>query len=352
VQGHFSVTADRMRIWESREEPADRGRKSSLGRDGLKFPVVPAVVSRMFRFRPLLAIATVLSLLTGLPGPAAAAAAAAAADLLVVCGGSEVFQIDPAATPPAKRWSWRAADHPQLPESLRTAFATTADCKPLDGGRQLLVVSSGGGCALLDLPSGTPRWWARVTNAHSIETLPGGRILVASSVGATGNKLVLFDAAVPEKILAETPLPSAHGIVWDEKRSRVWAIGMDELGCYELGAWDSPTPALVLKSSHRLPDRDGHDLRAVPGGPDLVLSTDAHVWLFDRDQEAFRPHPELHGKAHVKAVEPHPVTGRLAVVQAKAPEWWTDSIGLLQPAHDCRLAGERIYKARWLPARD
>jgi len=275
---------------------------------------------------------------------------AMAADRLVVCGWDEIYQIDPASetTPPAKLWSWRAKDHPEIPEAIRKTFGTTSDCKPVENGRKLLVVSSGGGCAVLDLPSGKASWWARVTNAHSIEALPGGRLLVASSVGATGNKLVLFDAAVPEKPLGETPLHSAHGIVWDEQRAVVWALDMDELCSYTLGAWDSPAPTLELKSRHALPDDNGHDLRAIPASADLVLSTHQHVWLFDRDKGAFRPHPDLHERPAVKTVEPHPQTGRLVVVQATKPNWWTDTITVLRPAAECCLEGEKIYKVRWM----
>ncbi|WP_264486434.1 hypothetical protein [Luteolibacter arcticus] len=123
---------------------------------------------------------------------------------------------------------------------------------------------------------------------------------------------------------------------------------MDELYSFTLAAWDSPAPKLEPKSRHPLPDRDGHDLRAMPGSSDLVLSTDAHVWLFDRDKGEFRPHPDLHDRPAVKTVEPHPTTGRLVVVQAKKPNWWTDTITLLHPAAECRLEGEKIYKARWL----
>ena len=123
---------------------------------------------------------------------------------------------------------------------------------------------------------------------------------------------------------------------------------MDELCSYTLAAWDSPTPKLELKSRHPLPDDNGHDLRAMPASADLVLSTHKHVWLFDRDKGEFRPHPDLHERPAVKTVEPHPQTGRLVVVQAKKPNWWTDAITLLHPAGECRLEGEKIYKVRWL----
>src|SRR5687767_4408956 len=76
----------------------------------------------------------------------------------VVCGAAEVYQIDVAAEKPVKLWSWRARDCAEIPEKLKGAFNTTDDCKPLEGGKKLLVSSSGGGCALLELPSGKALW--------------------------------------------------------------------------------------------------------------------------------------------------------------------------------------------------
>lgn len=269
-------------------------------------------------------------------------------DRVVLCGASQIFMVDPGAQPPVKTWTWQAKDHPELPANLVKTFATTDDCKPIDGGKRLLVTSSSGGCALLELPSGKPVWWARVTSAHSIEALPGGRIVVAASAGNTGNKLVVFDAKLGDKILWEGPLPSAHGVVWDEKRQRLWALGFEELRSYSLKDWDTATPSLVLEKSHPLPDKDGHDLRPVPKSPDMVISTHANVWLFDRETSAFRIHGELKDRAIVKCVDPHPETGRLLVVQASEKNWWSDSFEFLNPEGKRTMKGERLYKGRWL----
>jgi hypothetical protein len=268
---------------------------------------------------------------------------ALAGDLLLVCGGSEIFQIDPAANPPAKLWSWRAKDRPEIPADLQKTFNTTDECKPLDGGKRLLVTSSGGGCALLELPSGKALWWARVPNAHSIEALPGGKIAVASSVSANGNKILLFDEKIPEKSIAELPLPSAHGLVWDEARKCLWALGFGELLACEVA-----NDKLTVKARHKLPDEDGHDLRAVPASPDLVLSTHAGVWRFHRDDAVFRPDPDLKDRLKVKSADFHPVTGRLVVVQSSGKSWWSDQLEFLHPAAKLTLKGETLYKARWL----
>lgn len=272
---------------------------------------------------------------------------ASAADRLLLCGGAEVFMVEPDAT--EKVWSWKAKDRAELPENLRKAFATTDDCKPVDGGKRILVSSSSGGCALVERETGKPLWWANVRNAHSIESLPGGRIIVASSVG--GDKLILFDANQGDRVLWETPLPSAHGVVWDPHRKHLYALGFKELRTYSLRDWDTPQPALDLKHSLPLPDDDGHDLSPVPGSPDLVLTTDRHVWLFDRDKPAIRPHPEFKDLPSVKCVSIHPASGRILLIQAAGGHWWTDTAEFSNPNGNITLKGETLYKGRWVVER-
>ncbi|WP_193214467.1 DUF6528 family protein [Luteolibacter marinus] len=270
-----------------------------------------------------------------------------AGDFLLVCGGAEVFQLDSSVDPPAKRWSWTAKNCEELPAELANAFNTTDECKPVDGGKRLLVTSSGGGCILLELPAGKALWWARVPNAHSIEALPDGLIAVASSVGNAGNKVLLFDRRTPGKPLSEVMLPSAHGLVWDDQRKCLWALGFEELIACTL-----EENRLEVKSRHALPDKDGHDLRAIPGSSELVLSTHAGVWRFDRDKPGFRADPLLKDRLEIKSIDVHPVSGRTVTVQASGGNWWTDTIGFLRPDATLQLPDERLYKARWLTGSD
>ncbi|MFN3408905.1 MAG: DUF6528 family protein [Limisphaerales bacterium] len=270
---------------------------------------------------------------------------------LLLCGMDEVFVVDAAMLtcngPVTKLWSWRAKDREELPAGLRGAFGTTDECKPVSGGRQILITSSGGGCALVDYPSGAVRWHGRAHNAHSAELLPNHRVVVAASVGAAGNRLLVFDLARPGEPLTEASLESAHGVIWDEARQCLWALGFSTLEAYELRDWQSQKPTLQRVASHPLPDPDGHDLQAVPGSDDLLITTGAKVFLFDRNNTTFRPHPELRDREHVKSVSIHPATGRVVFVQAEAGRWWSGTLRFLNPAAETALTGERIYKARW-----
>jgi hypothetical protein len=264
-----------------------------------------------------------------------------------------VIEIDVrSATPAAPVWSWIAADCDTLPADLRSRFGMTDECKPVADGREFLVCSPGGGCALVERATGRALWSARVTNAHSLELLPRDRVIVASARGKAqpdGDRLVLFDRVRGAEPLWHDALDNAHGVVWDARRAALWALGRDELRAYTLRNWDAATPSLTRIATHRLPDTGGHDLQMLPDGDTLVFTTEEHVHLFDIARATFRPHLTLGDRAHVKGVSVHPRTGRLAITQGTATRAFAIEIELLAPGSTLPSPTPKTYKARWLP---
>lgn len=270
---------------------------------------------------------------------------------LILCGWDEVFilALSDASTPVYRKvWSWRATDSPEIPAALQTTFGTTDDCKPVDGGRRILISSSGGGIALVDRETRRASFHAFVTNAHSIAWLPGGRIAVAASVAqnSTGDRVVIFDAASGRE-LASDGLPSGHGVVWDEARDVLWALGGNVLRAYAIGSSVGST-RLERTFELALPDRGGHDLSPVPGSPRLFLSTLRRCWYFDRDRKEITPHDTLGNRVNLKSYDVHPRTGRVVYVQAESPNWWAEHIHFQRPDGTLRLPDQRLYKARWI----
>lgn len=270
---------------------------------------------------------------------------------LIVCGWDEVFILDvrtPIKSPPRKVWSWTAKECPNLPAELIGAFRTTDDCKPVAGGSQILITSSSGGVAVVDRATKRSLFHARVANAHSADVLPGGYVVVASSVHEEGNRLVLYRVGSGERIF-EDPLHSAHGAVWDDQRQLLWALGYDQLRAYRLIDGNAEKPSLEKAATYSLPDGGGHDLAPLPGTAELVLSTGKGVFRFDRDRHEFAPYAPIADLGSVKSVNVHPRTGRVAYIQADRPEWWSATIHFLNPKEDLELPGQRLYKARWNP---
>jgi hypothetical protein len=211
-----------------------------------------------------------------------------------------------------------------------------------------MISSSGGAVALVDRATGRALWHARVPNAHGIEMLPGERIVAASSLSKTGNRVMVFDRTMSDVLIAETPLHSAHGVVWDAGRERLWAAGGKELRRYALKDWSTKSPGLALEKTFELPDDDAHDLSAVPGADELIVTARHHVFVFDRTKGTFRNHETLADRGHVKSVAIHPQSGRVAFTEAEPKQWWTSTLRLQNPAGEVAFPGEHLYRIRWL----
>ncbi len=258
---------------------------------------------------------------------------------LMLAGGNEVFVINIDGDTTKKLWRWSGEDAPDLPEAARRDFQHLDECKAIENGSKILVCASNGGCALIERATNRILWRVRARNAHSLTLLPHNRIVVASSL--SGDHLEVFDISGPMTPAFKTPLHSAHGVVWDEKRQCLWALGFDELRAYTLEAWETDKPALKLKRTHALPDKDGHDLRPVPGTSELLITTEHTVQLFDRDKATFKAHPVLGAETNVKSADIHPTTGRIVVSQ------WSATVRLFNPDGKIQFKDARPYKARW-----
>ena len=280
---------------------------------------------------------------------------------LICCGWDEVFVLDLAQEPPGKVWSWRAAERPEL-AAVADEFRTTDKCKPVDlqgtaaerscdrpdgHSTHVLITSSSGGVAVVERGTRKAVFHTSVPNAHSAELLPGGRLAVASSGSWGWHQLLVYDLTGAGEPLWRDDLSWAHGVVWDEGRQLLWALGDTELRTYAPGTPDSTEPPLRRVDTFELPTRGGHDLVAVPNSHDLIVTTNEGVYVFDRNTGSFTPHPDLGGLPVVKGVAVHPTSGRIAYVQAEGGHWWSTHIHFLRPASELHLPDEHLYKVRW-----
>ncbi|MCZ2154095.1 MAG: DUF6528 family protein [Bryobacterales bacterium] len=278
---------------------------------------------------------------------------AATPEHLLVCGGNVVYDAALSGQDAEPRWEsvreWRAAVSKGLPRDyVDKAFATTDECKSIDDGRNVLLTASSGGVAIYERESLATLFHAHVVNAHSACMLPGGYIVVASSVSREGNALVLFHRSKSEQVVFRTPLESAHGTVWDENRKVLYALGMDRLEEYSFESGVSGAALKLLRSSP-LPSRGGHDLSASMRLTELLVTTQHGVYVFDKTERRFRNHPELGDLLDVKCVSTNLSTGRLAWVKADEGQgvWWSFRIRFLYPEGSIASPGERVYKIRW-----
>ena len=277
-----------------------------------------------------------------------------AAQEVLVCGADELFILDLGSATPEKRWSWRARDRPELPEAMRRKFQTIAECKPTPDGQRILIASSSHGAAVIDRRTHRVEFYATAMNGHSIELLPGNRVVIAAShvANGTGDRLSVYDVHRSEVPLFHVDTPWPHAVVWDAERQLLWADSQRDVVGYRLTDWGSTTPRLTPEVVVPLPDINGHDMMPVPGSSQLILATAAHTWLFDRTTHQFTKHPRLGDVPRVKSVHIDTVTQRLLWIQGDGTTWWSDVLRFAHPETTIAVPGEKVYKARWMPRRD
>ena len=272
---------------------------------------------------------------------------------LILCGQQEISIIrfeNKKDTVYEKVWSWCAKDAIDLPDSLREVFYATDECKSVNGGNQILITASWrGGAALIDRKTKKILFYAVLPNAHSAELLPNNRVVVAVSTAKKGgNCLAVYDIENSNQALFKDSLYSGHGVIWDEKREVLWALGYDELRAYKLENWKSASPSLKLTETYKIPGISGHDLQDFPGTDNLFVTEEGSVWIFNRETKVFSEFEKLAGKEHVKSVMINPITKQLVFVKADNGKSSSEYIRFTNPDKEIKFSGQHFYKARWV----
>ncbi len=254
-------------------------------------------------------------------------------------------------------WEWRPEKDPGIPAAARKTFSHPDECKVL--GNLIFMTASGGGFAAIDRATKRAVFYGFAGgNPHSIERLPDGRVVVASS---EGNRLTVFDVAAhpfdPKAQLRKVyQLNGAHGVFWDRERNCLWALGGHAL---ERIAYDPSAMTLKQEKAWYLKDAgllSGHDLVPAPSDAahrrSLVATAhEGYVWFStDARAEGFR---DVVSVRDVKSISFLPnEKGEVGQTLRLSPkeQWWTDTFGSTGSSGPRRyhLKDARFYKARYL----
>lgn len=267
---------------------------------------------------------------------------------MAVCGDGIVKIIDLSesdSTNIKEVWRWDK-DDPQvnLPQGYDMLMRNLDECKFVDNNTKMLLTASGDGMMLLDIETKDILTYAHVPMAHSADLLPGNRIAVALSTHPKGNALEVYDIDSPEKLVYRDSLYSGHGVVWNENRQSLFALGYKELREYKLENWDTETPSLVQVKNWEIPMTSGHDLSPVDDNRMLVSAHEGVMW-FDIDKEEFTPFEPLKDTENVKSVNYDAQTERLVYTKSEI-SWWTHNIYQCNPEKTLTIDSLNIYKVR------
>ncbi|WP_346236621.1 DUF6528 family protein [Niabella insulamsoli] len=264
----------------------------------------------------------------------------------VACGGDKVMMLDSEKSTvekPVVTWSWDVKEALGIPAAYQKLLVPLDECKPV-GQHRLLITSSGGGVVLLEKSTKKVLFYANAPMAHSAALLPRNRVVVALSTHKKGNSIELYDLNHAEKVLFKDSLYSGHGVVWNAKQERLYALGFDELRAYELRHWETQKPVLQLVKSWKLPDEGGHDLSMIDDN-ELLVSTHHNVFVFDSNKGGFRVFDLLAGRENIKSANYDKQRGSLVYTQAEE-SWWTHHIYQKNPDKTVTIPDLKLYKVR------
>ena len=241
-------------------------------------------------------------------------------------------------------WEWKPSQSNIAPADSKW-FINYSDVKPVYENKYLLISSSAGGVALIRIADKKAVFYSYAGgNTHSIELLPDGNIVSASS---TGNYLMLFhvDTLYYPKVYTEKIyLPAAHNVVWDKKRKLLWAAATNKLYSFTYN-FNCSKPKLIPADSTNLPDTGAHDLFPVYDKDSLYLTTSNGVYEINPDSKKI---VAVGGPLvqNIKSISSGP-DGFPTLIMKPKIKWWSDEVLNLQGDTIFQLEGLETYKARW-----
>lgn len=265
-------------------------------------------------------------------------------ELVIVCGDSKVLLVESPEnkdTVPKIIWNWDAHLANDLPIEYRTKkFNSIDDCKPTPDLKHIMVSSSSGAVAIVAINNKRVTFLADVPNAHSIEMLPGNKIVAAASTALKGNRLLLFDTTQPAQLLDSDSLYSAHGVVWDKKRNSLWALGYDVLREYKI----ETEKKLLLNKEWKIPGISGHDLLMAPNGNKLYITEHTGAWEFDLNNFNFDKIKQFPDAENIKSLNQNKKGQFVYTVPEES--WWTYHVSFFNPTGILSFPNMRVYKVR------
>jgi hypothetical protein len=262
----------------------------------------------------------------------------------LVCGDSKVMIVDYSKSRdsiPEIIWSWDAHEAKDLPEQFRNRkFNSTDDCKAINNGKQILLSSSSGAIAIVNVADKKVVFYAAVANAHSIALLPGNKLVAAASIHANGNKIMLFDINKPDEPIFTDSLYSAHGLVWDTKRKSLFALGYDVLREYKMEG-----NSLNLKADWKIPGESGHELGLTSDANTLFVTEHTGAWIFNLKDQQFTKIKGFPDAQNIKSLNRDRSGQYIFTIPEES--WWTYHVRFFMPERSLAFPGMKVYKARW-----
>lgn len=239
-----------------------------------------------------------------------------------------IHDVDGAST-----WTWGASDaanQKNMPADLLACIESPTavpEAKWANGGQSVIAVYNAAALMINRMPGSDQDKLVTfgvcvnrddMTNTHSLELVPDGKLAIATATANTQATIKVFSlsaglnaTSLPDQEL--NLLPAVHSLVWDQTGSLLWGAGSTSdpslngtpsnpaLNAYRYtrGSFQTePTysynvsAATVLSTEWDGSDYSGwwdggHDMTGIPGRRQLILSTDLDLHVFDIPSQSF-----------------------------------------------------------------
>lgn len=248
-------------------------------------------------------------------------------------------------------WEWNPYTA-RIPAGQQSWFVNPSEVKPVFNKRYVLMTASGGAVALIRISDHKLMFYANCgQNPHSVEILPDGNIVTAESRSGEINTFVVDTVKVLGIKKNTVKIGNAHNVVWDRKRSCLYATGTISTGVTALFRFkyngDRNNPKLTNQTRIYTFEKEsgGHDLFPVYGEEDKLWLTAATA-VYKIDVSTNNPTCEkVYDLENIKSISNAP-DGIIMLKPIK--EWWAD--GLIDEKGESLFAmnGAKLYKGRWI----
>lgn len=247
-----------------------------------------------------------------------------------------VLSLAPDAEKADVIYCWRPTEALGFHAAERYFYPSDARLRvdPRTGKQVFLTCASHGFCAMISYQDGTCLWQETLEkrlNPHAIELLPNGSIAVACS---TGGVLRVYSPRGASGY-TECCFPDAHGLLWDEKRKVLWAVGQERLAAFRV---EDAGEAVHLREAPELaatiPSANGHDIWPDMGDKDAFWIVAAETYRYSvrerRFSQDFAGRALLpHGMIKSLFNQPGEITWACTTPNGRYEIWNTDEIKVL-----------------------
>lgn len=243
-------------------------------------------------------------------------------------------------------WRW-SANATSIPSEHKRWFVNPSDVKSVYNGKYLIMSASEGAVALIRIADKKLMFYGNAgKNPHSVELLPDGNIVAASS---QDNRMVTFRTDTISGYgtpVGVYELCSGHNVVWDRKRCVLYATSCETLRSYEYN-YDRQDPRLLnMKELVRVTDGGSHDLFPVYGKDELYWTTTNYIWKYDLVTGLLSKWKTIFD---IKSISDGPVDqGYQTIYLQPTISWYSDRMINDLGKKVFQSNGFQIYKGRWI----